>query len=217
MSFVQVIPPPDTPVSLTDAKIHLRMIEDTTEDGLIKALLKSAANMAEIRTNRALMQQTWEWRGVDFPGLMWMLNYARYSWPTDVMIDTEGYMRLRPAPLIAINSIKYWFGGSQSTLASSNYVVDTGLMPGRFAFNGASLPSVDSRPDAVTINFTCGYGALGDDIATQQAKVPEDIKTWIKLQLGTLYENRQTIAPGRRIEDLETYANGILNPYILSF
>lgn len=217
MSFVQVTPPSDTPISLVDAKIHLRMIEDSTEDGLIKALLKSATNMAEIRTNRALMQQTWEWRGVDFPGLMWMLNYARYSWPIDVMIDAEGYMRLRPGPLIGINSIKYWISNAQQTLIASQYIVDTGLHPGRFAFNGAALPSVDNRPDAVTINYTCGYGVVGNDIATQQAAVPEDIKTWIKLQLGTLYENRQTIAGNRRIEDIETYASGILNPYILSF
>lgn len=216
MSFIQVTPPVDTPVSLAEGKIQLKMIEDTTEDGLIKSLLRAATSMAEIRTNRALMQQIWEWRGVDFPGLMWMLNYARYSWPMDVMIDAEGYMRLRPGPLIAINSVKYW-STTQQTLAASAYVVDTGLIPGRFAFTGAALPSVDNRPDAVTINFTCGYGAAGDDTTTQQGKVPEDIKTWIKLQLGTLYENRQTIVTGRHIEDIEPYATAILNPYILSF
>lgn len=216
MAFVLVTPPADTPVSLTDIKIHLKMIEDTTEDGMIKSLVRAATSMAEIRTNRALMQQTWEWRGVDFPGLMWMLNYARYAWPTDVMIDSEGYMRLRPGPLITINSIKYW-ATTQQTVPAGQYVVDTGLVPGRFAFNGAALPSVDNRPDAVTINFTCGYGSIGNDVPAQQAAIPEEIKAWIKLQVGTLYENRQTIAAGRRIEDIETYASALLSPYILSF
>src|SRR4051812_13085190 len=107
MSYVRVTPQADTPITLAEAKLQLRSF-DTTEDSLILSKINAATQIFEIVTNRALMQQTWEWRGIDWPGLMWLLNYAKYSWPVDIMIDVEGYMRLRPGPLIAINSIKYY-------------------------------------------------------------------------------------------------------------
>ena len=98
--------------------------------------------MFEQYTNRALVTQTWEWTGIDWPGLIWFAGTGaqRFTWPVDTMIDQAGWFMLKPAPLSAVNSVKVWSSGTQQTLSASQYLVDTKGMPGRMRFTG-SLPS----------------------------------------------------------------------------
>ena len=49
MALVLVTPPATQPVSLTEAKLHLR-VSDTTEDTLITALIAAARERAEAIT-----------------------------------------------------------------------------------------------------------------------------------------------------------------------
>ena len=46
-----------------------------------------------------------------------------------------------------------------------------------------TLPEVRNQPESVQVIFTCGYATAAD--------VPEDIKTWIKLCVGSLYGKRE--------------------------
>ena len=48
---------------------------------------------------------------------------------------------------------------------------------------GSSWPSTSTRPDAVTVSYTAGYGSSADD-------VPARAKAAIKLILADLFEHR---------------------------
>ena len=53
-----VTAPASEPVSLTEAKAHLRL-DSADDDSLITALIRSARETAEAHMRRALVSQTW--------------------------------------------------------------------------------------------------------------------------------------------------------------
>ena len=65
-----------------------------------------------------------------------------------------------------------------------------------------SLPQIG----AVSVTFDAGYGAASD--------VPEGIKSWIKLRVGSLYTHREEMAvlSRGRIDPLP-FVQGLLDPY----
>ena len=58
MPSVLVTAPTEEPVSLAEAKLHLR-VDYTNDDVLIGALITAARQHAENDTRRALVTQTW--------------------------------------------------------------------------------------------------------------------------------------------------------------
>lgn len=58
MKYVLEVPPESEPVTLIEAKQHLR-IEHSDDDDLITALISAARQHAETFTDRAFMPQTW--------------------------------------------------------------------------------------------------------------------------------------------------------------
>jgi uncharacterized phiE125 gp8 family phage protein len=78
--------------------------------------------------------------------------------------------------------------GALQTLAAEDYVVRSAETPGEIvpAF-ATSWPAARDVPDAVQVDFTCGYGAPED--------VPVAVKHAVLLVVGTLYANRETVAP----------------------
>lgn len=58
MTISLVLPPVDTPVSLTQAKTHLRC-EASVDDDYITDLIKTATSFVEQKINRKLLTQTW--------------------------------------------------------------------------------------------------------------------------------------------------------------
>ncbi len=48
------------PISTSEAKLHLKLDSDTTDDTLIAALITAAREIIENMTGRALINQTWE-------------------------------------------------------------------------------------------------------------------------------------------------------------
>jgi len=65
-----------------------------------------------------------------------------------------------------------------------------------------SLPQIG----AVSVIFDAGYG--------DAASVPEGIKSWIKLRVGSLYAHREEVAllASGKIEPL-AFIDGLLDPY----
>jgi len=59
MGLKQTVAPALEPVSLTEAKLHLR-IDTTAEDVLISSLIKAARQYCENYQRRAYITQTWE-------------------------------------------------------------------------------------------------------------------------------------------------------------
>lgn len=167
---VLVTAPSVEPLTLTEAKLYLR-VDQSTEDNLISGMVVAARQWVETYTRRALVTQTWDFRYESF-------------------MDTRQPLILPKAPLQIVTSITYLDeDGVSQTLASSNYSVRTlsGATAGRGYIelnDDVSLPSLYTDALApVTVRAVCGYGAA--------AAVPDGIKMAIYLMLGDLYEQRQ--------------------------
>src|SRR6185436_3596478 len=100
-----------------------------------------------------------------------------------------GSLLLPYPPLQSIDNLTYVDGGgSLRTLDAAAYLVRTAETPGEVVpAYGTAWPAARPQPDAVTIEFTCGYGAPD--------AVPEAIRRAVLLVVGTLYANRETVAP----------------------
>ena len=167
---VLVTAPSVEPLTLTEAKLYLR-VDQSTEDNLISGMVVAARQWVETYTRRALVTQTWDFRYESF-------------------MDTRQPLILPKAPLQSVTSITYLDeDGVSQTLASSNYSVRTlsGATAGRGYIelnDDVSLPSLYTDALApVTVRAVCGYGAA--------AAVPDGVKMAIYLMLGDLYEQRQ--------------------------
>lgn len=173
MALRLITGPTVEPVSLAEAKAHLRVDVDA-DDGLIGALIATArAHIEQIaRPQLAMITQTWDKIFDD--------------WPATVF-------ELRPWPLQAVTSISYTTAaGVTTTWSSANYVIDTASEPGRVALvDGVSWPSVTLRRlNGVAIRFTAGYGASG-------AAVPLALRQAILMLVGHWYENREAFTIGQ--------------------
>ncbi|HJT63076.1 MAG TPA: phage head-tail connector protein [Burkholderiales bacterium] len=148
MALKLVTAPAEEPVTLAEAKLHLRETE-TALDALIQSLIVAATAHAEDFTGRRLVTQTWDYFLDAFPCWGIAIPYP---------------------PLASITSIKYVdTEGVEQTLASSEYLVDVKSSPGRVTpAYGKTWPSIRSQMNAVTIRFVAGYGL--------HAAVPEKIR-----------------------------------------
>jgi uncharacterized phiE125 gp8 family phage protein len=172
MTLRRITAPIAQPVTLAEAKSHLRAGDD--EDALITALIVTATEAAEQATGRALMTQTWE-AGFDAFG--------------DALILTR-------SPVVSITSVTYIDSvGATQTLSASSYRLiadDFGTARVILAY-GAEWPALRGDEDGVKVRYVAGYASAG--------LVPEPIKSWIYLQIGAMYENREaeTIGAGSAI------------------
>lgn len=195
MSLKLITPPDSQPVTLTEAKAHLRV--DTVDDNsLISTLIKAAVENIEGPKGflgRALLTQTWDY-GLDIFPCLTFDNLVR-----------RNYIEIPLPPLISVTGIFYKdSSGADQTLNLSNYVVDTASEPGRiYLVNGAVWPSVMTGGNAVRIRFVAGYP---DDV------IPFSIKAAILIKIADLYENRESMVDGSYTE-LPWSAQQLLKPH----
>lgn len=224
MALRQIVAPLAEPLSLSEAKSHLR-VEFLDDDSLILGLIASARFDAENRCNRALVTQQWELVLDGFPRRLFngaFVTYAVYEQvvPNLQQLQTGYTIRFRagkielPMPkLQSVDYVKYKDSvtGILITLDPSLYIVDMASTPGVIApAYGTYWPDAMSVLNAVTIGFTCGYGA--------PALVPDGIKSWMKIWIATLYENRESVAilVKGKLEPLP-YVDRLLDPYTVPF
>jgi len=177
--------PTAEPILLADAKLHLKIDSDTTDDNLITSLIQAAREMAENYTGRAFINQTWEYTLNLFPA---------------------SEIPLRPLPLSSITSITYKdTDGTTQTVASSVYETDT--YKGEAALKYSQIwPTARDIQNSILITFVAGYGTAG-------ASVPAAIRAAILLILGHLYEHRESVIVGVTASDMPQGAHYLLDPY----
>lgn len=169
-SLRRITAPPVTPVTLAEAKAHLR-VDDTNSDTKITAFIEAATGLVEEAANRALVEQVWELVLDGFP-----------ADPVQIPLP----------PLIAIVSVGYLDedGAAQTLVAGTDYVADPDLgwivLP-----DGVSWPTTFAGINAVTIRFRAGY-ASGSPIDGEA--VPEPIKQAILMQVGEWFDKRESAA-----------------------
>jgi uncharacterized phiE125 gp8 family phage protein len=189
MALTLVTGPAAEPVSVSEAKSHLR-VDIADDDTLIGTLITAARVHVEQHVKRALVSQTWD------------LVLNRFPPGPEI--------RLPLPPLASVTSISYTDeDGGAGVVSSSDYVVDTDREPGRVVLkNGKAWPAVILREAAgVRVRFVAGYGAA--------AAVPVPIKQAILLLVGTLYENREDtlVAQGVTVMRIPFGVEALLMPY----
>ena len=186
--LTQLSPPSAEPLSLAEAKLHLRVDADITEDdGLIAALIVTARQQAEHRTGRALISQQWRLGLDQFP---------------------DDSLELPKPKLVSVQSVTYLdSNGTRQTLAGGDYEVITDELVGRIVpAYGKSWPDCRVFPGSVQVSYTCGYGAAVD--------VPQSIKAWMLLAIGAWYENREALTAGKPAAELpRCFWEGLLDPF----
>jgi uncharacterized phiE125 gp8 family phage protein len=206
MSIQLVTPPAEEPVTLIEAKLHLRVDFDD-DDTLIASLITAARQAAETLTGRQLITARWKQVLDCFPGpsLMGVPAGQAFTLPGHAIL-------LAKAPVQSVISINYLDMGSVSqTMPVSNYTVDSACEPARITpVFGQIWPICLPQIGAVSVTFDAGYGTA--------AQVPEGIKSWIKLRVGSLYAHREEVAAlsRGRIDSLP-FIDGLLDPYKVAF
>lgn len=157
----------DLPVTLADAKLHMR-VSHTAEDTIIAGYLAAATALVQKRTRRQLVEAAFE-------------------------LSMDGFLsvaiELPLPPCISVDAITYIdTDGQAQTLAESAYQVDVRSTFARvLPAIGTSWPSIQASTMAsVVIAFTAGYGDPAD--------VPDPLKLAIKLLAASWFEHREAVA-----------------------
>lgn len=178
MKVTQVTAPTDEPVTIDETKHFLR-IDDEDSDALIISLIKISREYAESVTGRALMTQTWKYYLDDFP--------------------SEDYIELPFPPLSSITHLKYTdTAATQTEFSSTAYSADTAGVPGRLVlgYNQTWPTATLATVNPIEIQFVCGYGTPDD--------IPESLKQGMKIDIGNLFENRETIVINQSVNHIDT-------------
>jgi len=186
MGLKLITEPAAEPITLAEAKSHLRITE-ADEDALIETWIKAAREYCEGYQNRAYITQTWELALDRFPGEGLRPYSLSQILITDSVGTSERIIRVPLPPLQSVTSIKYYdTEGTEKEFSSDDYEVDTYNQPGRISLGyGKSWPSETLRPvNGVIIEFKAGYGDTADT-------VPAKVKQAIKVLIGELYEHRE--------------------------
>jgi uncharacterized phiE125 gp8 family phage protein len=155
------------PVTLSEVKAHLN-IGHGDDDTLLGEYLTSAIAELDGRDGtlgRALVNQVWTLKLPGFP------SEIRLPMPPTQSVDAITYIDRE---------------GVTQSVAPSAYAV-SGLGGMHWAVirpaSGHAWPATGEADEAVTIDFTAGFGATSD-------KVPAPIRHAIKERVSQLYENR---------------------------
>jgi len=162
-----VVAPIIEPVSLAEAKMHLR-VDGSDEDTLLTAIIQAAHEHVENITRRHLLTQTHD--------------YCLPGWPCGTAIKLPG------GKLQSVTSVKWKDdAGTETTLTSgTDYLVETnGEGIGRIVLPyGESWPSGSLYPsNPITIRYVSGW--------TKAAAIPYTIKAAVLLTVADLYSNRE--------------------------
>lgn len=185
MNPVLVTPPASEPIDLATAKSHLEVV-GTSKNADITSLITVARRNIERYLKRAMITQTWK-----------------------VYYDCFNEEMILPFPPVqTLTHVKYYnTSGTLTTLASSNYFFDQFSEPAR-VIRGYDVTWPDlqeKKPNAVEIQFVCGYGDASD--------IPEDIIHAMKLLIEDYYDNRGEVVLGTFSQRIKGHISNLLHDY----
>lgn len=212
LNFQLITPPAVEPVSIAQAKIHLRVDFDEDDD-LIEGLITAARELCEQKMQRAIFNQ------------MYVLSLDQFNygdWRSTIPMERRNPLRFSalwesmalrlPMPrLVSVSSITYLDNnGEQQTLDPNAYVVDASSQPARIV-PAANLtwPTTDYYvPGSVKVTFVAG--SYGDGVTVNNC--PSAIKQAILLLVGHWYSNREAVTE-KPMTNLPLAVDALLSPY----
>lgn len=181
MTYKVKTPPESEPVSVAEAKMHLRVSHDD-EDALIGRLIEAAREWCEAYQCLCYISQTLE-------------AYIDRVVPATILLPRR--------PVQSVVSITYIDKTEQTqTLDAEAYRVDaiSGIVRPSY---GTSWPDVLPVSQAMTIEYIAGYG--------DASVVPRSVKQAILLLVGHLYENRESEVIGTITSPLKFSVEALLS------
>ncbi|HDR9185281.1 head-tail connector protein [Burkholderia vietnamiensis] len=155
MPLQLITPPSAEPLTLDEAKLHLR-VDINDDDALIGALIAAARDYAEGETHKQIVSARWKQVLDSFPGPSLIgIPYGRpYALPGHAIY-------LQRAPVIRVVSIQYLdMAGVTQTMPDADYTVDYSSEPVRITpVFGKIWPIPLPQIGAVWINFDAGFAA----------------------------------------------------------
>ncbi len=177
MGLVLLQAPAEPVATVEEAQLQTRS-ENPQETLRLASLVAAATALAEAYCRRRFVTQRWRETLDSFPARAITLEHP---------------------PLTSVEAVAYVDpDGVLQTLPAADYVVRTGEEPGEVVpAYGENWPSARSGPDAVRVDFTCGYGG--------GAAVPDAVRQAVLVTVGALYDD-----PG---SDLPAAARALLGPF----
>lgn len=174
MGVVVVEPPQVQPVTVAEAKAFFRFPHDD-EDALIAELIEAATESVEQQCGRVFVQRVMQATFRHFP--------------------VGDVIRLRPAPLLEVESVSYRNPDGDVIFLDEgvDFLVDKSetlseVLPLR------SWPRTGDFPDAITISFIAGYPSDGGSPEDLTARIPAKAKAAIKALASHWFEQREPVA-----------------------
>lgn len=180
------------PVTMTEARSHLRLGDDTSHDITVAAMIAAAVRKCQTNVRRTFLTSTWDYTLNAFPfstGAFGLWSSVRYPYEAEIRIPNP--------PLVSVTTFSYVdIGGSTLTLAGSAYSFKPGTPGVIVPAYGTSWPFTRGLPGDLAIRYVAGYGTAAD--------VPEDVKLAILMMVGHTFQNRgdEDVAMPRVVDEL---------------
>lgn len=187
-----VTAPTIEPLEPADVRRQVRLSQGNEyHDPEFLRLITAARLWVERYTNRALINQTWDYK----------FSY----WPCGL----EPIL-IPKAPLSSVTSVKaYDTSNVEQTIATTVYKVLTSREPGEIRLkNAQSWPSLYGEPDVITVRFVAGYGSTA-------ASVPMPLKQAMLLLISHWFENTSAVLVGSISKELEFSLQALLESYLI--
>jgi uncharacterized phiE125 gp8 family phage protein len=137
MTAALITPPAVEPVTLIEAKAHLRL-DHEDDDDLVSALLAAARMHIEALTRRVMIEQVW--------------RVYRDGWPAG------GTLTLPLGPVTAVTAVVvYAADGTPTTLPPSAYMLDLASVPARLSLRAAMANAPGRALNGIEIDITVGF------------------------------------------------------------
>ncbi|WP_312420188.1 head-tail connector protein [Shinella sp.] len=165
MTIAELLPPAAEPITLAEAKAHLRL-ETDDEDALLAALIRTARDHLESETGLCLITRT--------------LRLYLDGWPDGQMIQiTRG-------PVQTIETLTVYDElGDPVEVALAGAVLDGTARPARLFL--PDRPETRRALNGIEIDFTAGFGESGAD-------VPDTLKRALLLHVAAMFELRGVVS-----------------------
>lgn len=192
MALVMTAAPAALPISLAEAKAHLR-IDTSDEDQLLASLIIAARMFVERTLGLALVTESW--------------SLYLDDWPRSDA-SRSGSIALPIAPVQAVTAVRvYGPDDTPTDVDSESYSVDVLSEPARLVLSTSAVQMAQARAlNAFEIAFTAGYGDAADD-------VPEPIRHALKLLVAHWFEHREPVVLGQLPQEVPATVAGLLLPY----
>lgn len=191
-SLTRQTPPTVEPVTLTEAKAHLRVDTDT-DDAYITGLITAAREWVEQYLDRTLIQTQWVMRFDKFPD----------SGIKPVELPRPPMATSGTATAVAITFTAE--AGTTGTYSTAEYRVDRHSTPGAILpIYGSTWTPHRQDDNAISVTWWAGYGSSG-------SAVPAAIRHAILMLIGFWYENRSTVLVGSISKQLEFAVESLLS------